>query len=60
MSIRDIPSLPAAQCSGVDDLVESVLQWICFLQEEWFLIILMCLLLKWWKSSFPQVIEVVF
>jgi len=38
MSIRGISSLPAMQCSGVDDLVKSVLQWISFLQEEWLIV----------------------
>ena len=32
-SLRHISSLPAAQNSGVDDSVDSVLQWISFLQE---------------------------
>ena len=38
MSLRGILSLPAAQYSGVDDSVESVLQWISFLQEEWLIV----------------------
>ena len=38
MSLRGIPSLPAAKYSGVDDSVESVLQWISFLQEEWLIV----------------------
>jgi hypothetical protein len=38
MSLRGIPSLPSAQYSGVDDSVESVLQWISFLQEEWLIV----------------------
>jgi hypothetical protein len=38
MSLRSISSLPAAQYSGVDDSVGSVLQWISFLQEEWLIV----------------------
>ena len=38
MSLRGISRLPAAQHSGVDDSVESVLQWISFLQEEWLIV----------------------
>src|ERR1700728_5449163 len=38
MSLRGISSLPAAQYSGVDDSVESVLQWISFLQDEWLIV----------------------
>jgi Tetratricopeptide repeat len=38
MSIRGMSSLPAAQYSSVDDSVESVLQWISFLQEEWLIV----------------------
>jgi hypothetical protein len=38
MSLRGIPSLPSAQYSGVDDSVESVLQWISFLQEGWLIV----------------------
>ena len=38
MSVRGISSLPSAQHSGVDDSVESVLQWISFLQEEWLIV----------------------
>ena len=38
MSLRGISSLPAAQYSGVGDSVESVLQWISFLQEEWLIV----------------------
>ena len=37
-SLRGISSLPAAQHSGVDGSVESVLQWISFLQEEWLIV----------------------
>ena len=37
-SIRGISSLPAAQDSGVNGSVESVLQWISFLQEEWLIV----------------------
>ena len=38
ISLRGISSLPAAQYSGVDGSVESVLQWISFLQEEWLIV----------------------
>ena len=38
MSVRGISSLPTAQHSGVDGSVESVLQWISFLQEEWLIV----------------------
>ena len=38
MSLRGISSLPAARHSGVDDSVESVLQWISFLEEEWLIV----------------------
>jgi hypothetical protein len=38
MSLRGLSSLPAAQYSGVDGSVESVLQWISFLQEEWLIV----------------------
>jgi len=38
MSFRGISSIPAAQKSGVDGSVESVLQWISFLQEEWLIL----------------------
>ena len=38
MSLRGISNLPAAQNSGVDDSVDSVLQWISFLQEEWLIV----------------------
>ena len=37
-SLRGISNLPAAQYSGVDGSVESVLQWISFLQEEWLIV----------------------
>ena len=37
-SLKGISSLPTAQCSGVDGSVESVLQWISFLQEEWLIV----------------------
>ena len=37
-SLKGISSLPAAQHSGVDGSVESVLQWISFLQEEWLIV----------------------
>ena len=38
MSLRGLSNLPAAQDSGVDGSVESVLQWISFLQEEWLIV----------------------
>ena len=38
MSLKGISSLTAAQYSGVDGSVESVLQWISFLQEEWLIV----------------------
>ena len=38
MSVRGISSLSAVQYSGVDDSVESVLQWISLLQEEWLMV----------------------
>ena len=62
MSLRGISNLPAAQCSGVNDSVESVLQWISFLQEEWLIVFdnADSPLLKWWKSSFLQVIREIF
>ena len=37
-SFRDISRLLAAQFSGVDGSVESVLQWISFLQEGWLIV----------------------
>ena len=38
MSLRGISSHPAAQNFGVDDSVNSVLQWISLLQEEWMIV----------------------
>ena len=38
MSIKGISSIPAAQASGVDGLVGSVLQWISSIQEEWLIV----------------------
>ena len=38
MSLKGISSLSSAQFSGVDGSVESVLQWISFLQEEWLIV----------------------
>ena len=38
MSLRGISSLSAAQAFGVDDSVESVLQWMSFIQEEWLIV----------------------
>jgi hypothetical protein len=37
-SFEGITSIPAAQASGVDDSVESVLQWIACIQEEWLIV----------------------
>ena len=37
-SLRGISSLPAAQNSGVDGSVGSVLQWISLLQGEWLIV----------------------
>ena len=37
-SLKGISNFPAAQYSGVDGSVESVLQWISFLQEEWLIV----------------------
>ena len=39
MSVRGMSSLPAAQHSGVNGSVESVLQWISFLQEVWLIVL---------------------
>ena len=38
MSLRGISNLPAAQNYGVDDSVDSVHQWISFLQEDWLIV----------------------
>ena len=38
MSLKGISSLSSAQFSCVDGSVESVLQWISFLQEEWLIV----------------------
>ena len=38
MSLRGISSIPAAQASCVDDSVESVLQWMSGIQEEWLIV----------------------
>jgi GTPase SAR1 family protein len=38
MSLRGISSVAAAQASGLDDSVESVLQWMSRLQEEWLIV----------------------
>ena len=38
MSLRGISSHPAAQNSRVNDSVDSVHQWISFLQEEWLIV----------------------
>ena len=35
MSLRGMSSIPAAQALGVDGSVESVLQWMSVIQEEW-------------------------
>ena len=38
MSLKGISSTPAAQDAEVDDSVESVLQWISRIQEEWLIV----------------------
>ena len=38
MSLKGISSIPAAQTSGVDGSVESVLQWISCIQEKWLVV----------------------
>ena len=38
MSFKGISSMPTAQDFGVDDSVESVLQWISCIQEEWLIV----------------------
>ena len=38
MSLKGISGISAAQTSGVDDSVESVLQWISCIQEEWLIL----------------------
>ena len=38
MSLKGISSIPAAQASGVNDSVESVLQWISHIQGEWLIV----------------------
>ena len=38
MSLRGISSISAAQASCLDDSVESVLQWMSGIQEEWLLV----------------------
>ena len=38
MSLRSISSISAAQASCLDDSVESVLQWISGIQEEWLIV----------------------
>ena len=38
MSLRGISNLPIAQNSGVNDSVDSVLQWISFIQDEWLIV----------------------
>ncbi|KAF8804499.1 hypothetical protein BYT27DRAFT_7035219, partial [Phlegmacium glaucopus] len=38
MSLKGISTLPAAQDSGVGGSVESVLQWISSLKEEWLIV----------------------
>ena len=43
MSLRGISSIAAAQASCVDDSVESVLQWMSGIQEEWMIVFDTCL-----------------
>ena len=38
MSLRGISGIPAAQASCLDDSVESVLQWMSGIQEEWLIV----------------------
>ena len=38
MSLKDISSNAAAQGSSMDGSVESVLQWIACIQEEWLIV----------------------
>jgi hypothetical protein len=38
MSLKGISNVPTAKASGVDDSVESVLQWIACIQEEWLIV----------------------
>ena len=38
MSLKGISGIPAAQASSVDGSVESVLQWISLIQEEWLIV----------------------
>ena len=38
MSLKGISNMSAAQASGVDSSVESVLQWIACIQEEWLIV----------------------
>ena len=38
MSLRGISSISAAQASCLDDSVESVIQWISSIQEEWLIV----------------------
>jgi len=38
VSLRGISSISAAQASCLDDSVESVLQWMSGIQEEWLIV----------------------
>ena len=38
MSLKGISGMPAAQAFGVDGSVESVLQWISCIKEEWLVV----------------------
>ena len=38
MALKGISSLPAAQASGLDGSVKSILQWISYIQEEWLIV----------------------
>ena len=38
MSLRGISSIPAAQDSSLDGSVESVLDWISYIQDEWLIV----------------------
>ena len=38
MSLKGISKIPAAKACGVDDTVQSVLQWISVMQEQWLIV----------------------
>jgi len=51
MSLKSISGIPAAQGLGVDDSVESVLQWLSHIQEEW------CIVFDNADDPPPEVVE---